>query len=141
MLEFNRVLIPVDFSDHSKRSLEACSKIFSEQHTREFHFVYVWRPPSDAVTWDDPQAELEQKLAEFTAGFSHSGEYVCRNQFLSGHPAIQICKYAREHKCDLIVLSTHGRTGLSHLFIGSTAEQVVRHAPCAVLTLPVPRVK
>jgi len=139
MLEFNRVLIPVDFSDHSRRSLGDCSKMFSDQQTREFHFVYVWRPPSDAVTWDDPQDELEQKLVDFTADFSHSGGHVCINRLLSGHPALEICKYADENKCDLIVLSTHGRTGLKHLFIGSTAEQVVRHADCPVLTLPVPR--
>lgn len=136
MLKFNRVLIPIDFSDHSRRSLATCSDIFSEETTREFHFVYVWRPPSDAVTWDDPQAVLERKLDEFVSDFSHAGEHSRSTRFLSGHPAIKICDYAREQGCDLIVLSTHGRTGLGHLFIGSTAEQVVRHAPCAVLTLP-----
>lgn len=57
---------------------------------------------------------------------------------LTGHPAMAICDYAKEHECDLIALATHGRTGIAHLLIGSTAEQVVRHAPCPVLSLRLP---
>lgn len=53
--------------------------------------------------------------------------------------AFAICDYANTHKVDLIVLGTHGRTGLRHLLIGSVAERVVRHAHCAVLTVPAPK--
>jgi len=47
-----------------------------------------------------------------------------------------ICRAAEEQRVDLIIMSTHGRTGLKHLFIGSFAERVVQHAPCAVLVVP-----
>jgi nucleotide-binding universal stress UspA family protein len=54
---------------------------------------------------------------------------------LWGNPAIDICRIAEERHADLIVTSTHGRTGLAHLFMGSVAERVVRHAPCSVLVV------
>jgi universal stress protein A len=53
----------------------------------------------------------------------------------SGSPFAEILKYARESACDLIVLGTHGRTGLAHLLMGSVAENVVRHSACPVLTI------
>ena len=53
-----------------------------------------------------------------------------------GHPGDQICNRARDQRADLIVTSTHGRTGLKHILIGSTAEFVVRHAPCPVVVVP-----
>src|SRR5262249_52455930 len=52
-----------------------------------------------------------------------------------GNPVEQIVDYAAEHEIDLIVIATHGRTGLSHIFLGSVAEQIVREAPCPVLTI------
>ncbi|HEU5248284.1 MAG TPA: universal stress protein, partial [Candidatus Udaeobacter sp.] len=54
----------------------------------------------------------------------------------SGSPVLDICAFAKDHDVDLIVTSTHGLTGLQHVLIGSVAEQVVRHAPCAVLVVP-----
>ena len=57
---------------------------------------------------------------------------------LSTNAADGICNYAAKEDVDLIVLSTHGRTGLAHLLIGSVAEKVVRHAPCPVLTVRAP---
>lgn len=56
-------------------------------------------------------------------------------QILTGSAWSEICRYAKEKQIDLIVMATHGRTGLSRLFIGSTAERVVQHAPCPVLTV------
>jgi nucleotide-binding universal stress UspA family protein len=56
-----------------------------------------------------------------------------------GNPAAAICRIAKEREIDLIVMSTHGRTGLAHLFIGSVAERVVRHAPCSVLIIRTPQ--
>lgn len=56
-----------------------------------------------------------------------------------GHPFVEIVRAAREHNVDLIVMGTHGRTGLAHMLIGSTAEKVVRMAPCPVLTVKHPQ--
>lgn len=54
---------------------------------------------------------------------------------LEGNPVAELIEYPSDHPCDLIVMGTHGRTGLTHLLIGSVAEKVVRKAPCAVLTV------
>ncbi len=134
MLNFKRVVIPVDFSDHSKRLLGDCTKWFDGADGQEFHFVYVWQPP--AFGYDgDPITELGEKLAEFTLGFAPTGEFTKKYKVVTGHPATMICDYAETHDCDLIAMSTHGLTGVKHMVIGSTAENVVRSAPCHVLTV------
>ena len=56
--------------------------------------------------------------------------------FTDGSPVIDICAFAKDHDVDLIITSTHGFTGFTHVLIGSIAEQVVRHAPCSVLVVP-----
>src|ERR1044072_419688 len=56
--------------------------------------------------------------------------------FTEGPPVIDICAFAKDHNVDLIITSTHGLTGFTHVLIGSIAEQVVRHAPCSVLVVP-----
>ena len=53
----------------------------------------------------------------------------------TGVPFLEVIRYAREHDIDLIVLGTHGRTGLVHMLMGSVAEKIVRKAPCPVLTV------
>lgn len=134
--EFHRILIPIDFSESSRQALEACSKLFSGHEDKEFHFVYVHRTPSEYPGLEEsPKPELEGDLRDFVA------EYLAQNKppehavVLGGHPATEICQYAAEVKCDLIVMPTHGRTGLSHMLLGSVAENVVRHATCPVLVL------
>ena len=65
----------------------------------------------------------------------------CKTSTLSwrkwGDPATTICEAAQTHPCELMVMSTHGRTGLAHVFIGNVAERVVRYAPCNVLIVRV----
>ena len=138
MLTFRRILIPVDFSDFSRQAVRTCSTLFSGDEPLEVHFVYVFQPPSDAVTYDDPTPELERQLGEVVEGFTHEGPHTRTSAVLTGHPPTRIGEYAKEHGCDLIVLTTHGRTGLKHLLLGSTAERVVRTAPCPVLVLRAP---
>ncbi len=57
----------------------------------------------------------------------------------TGHPFVEIIRYAKENSIDLIVMGTHGRTGIPHLLLGSVAEKVVRKAPCSVLTVRDPQ--
>ena len=52
-----------------------------------------------------------------------------------GHPSLEIIRYAKDHEIDIIVMGTHGRTGVGHMLMGSVAEKVVRKAPCPVLTV------
>jgi nucleotide-binding universal stress UspA family protein len=56
-------------------------------------------------------------------------------QVTAGHPADAIVRTAEELDVDLIIMATHGRTGVAHMVLGSVAEKVVRHAPCPVLTV------
>ena len=73
-----------------------------------------------------------QKLVQETK----FGRVKFKTVFTSSSPVLDICSFAKDHDVDLIVTSTHGLTGLQHVLIGSVAEQVVRHAPCAVLVVP-----
>ena len=59
-----------------------------------------------------------------------------KSVFTDGSPVVDICAFAKDHDVDLIITSTHGFTGFTHVLIGSIAEQVVRHAPCSVLVVP-----
>ncbi len=135
MISFKNVLIPVDFSDFSKNALQTCSTTFAGDEPMTFHFLYVWRSPTENMGHGNPLEELEQQLEEFVEPFSHAGEHTKKLHVRMGHPALEICKYAEENNCDLIAISTHGRTGIAHLLIGSTSEQVIRHADCTVLSL------
>ena len=74
------------------------------------------------------QAQLEQiRPVDDDIAISHV--------LLSGDPATEIVRYSQDAGMNLIVMGTHGRTGLQHVMIGSVAEKVVRRAPCAVLTV------
>jgi nucleotide-binding universal stress UspA family protein len=61
--------------------------------------------------------------------------YLPVTSVLSGRPFLEIIRYAKETTCELIVIATHGRSGVMHALMGSTAEKVVRKAPCPVLTV------
>jgi len=135
-MKFDRILFPIDFSEHSAACLEKSSHLFGDDRPREFHFVHVRHTPTDASIWAaDSVADAQTHIDEVTSGFEHSGQAERRSVLLTGHTSTEICKYAGDNACDLIVMATHGRTGLAHMVMGSTAEQVVRHARCPVLTM------
>jgi universal stress protein A len=81
------------------------------------------------------QAELDRLRGEKLADIANVEAVSVRH----ANAAFAICDHAEKNGVDLIVVGTHGRTGLSHLLIGSVAERVVRHARCPVLTVPAPR--
>jgi nucleotide-binding universal stress UspA family protein len=83
----------------------------------------------------DNQAELAEKLHQLAV--SHANLHV-EHRLERGDAATEILRVAQEDRTDLIVIGTHGRTGLGRLLKGSVAEQVVRKAPCPVLTVKVP---
>jgi nucleotide-binding universal stress UspA family protein len=74
--------------------------------------------------------EMEKWAAEFAPKVNNIEKIIVR-----GVPFVEIIKTAREKNIDLIVIGTHGRTGIDHMLFGSTAEKVVRKAPCPVLTV------
>jgi nucleotide-binding universal stress UspA family protein len=139
-----RILIPVDFSDSSKESLGHAIAL-AQQFRARLIPVHVLEPviyPSDMA--------FAPLAPEFPAGISVSSvrkklKEWCEDAIpprMLGKPEIrvgqayyEIAEAAKEMKADMIVISTHGYTGLKHVLLGSTAERIVRHAPCPVLTV------
>jgi|WetSurMetagenome_2_1015567.scaffolds.fasta_scaffold142552_2 universal stress protein A len=92
-------------------------------------------PPFDVVGYEEQLREHYQVSIERLRKERISHKTKVRVRVVTGDPAIEIVRMAKEEKSDLIVLPTHGRTGFSHVFFGSVAEKVVRHSECPVLTL------
>ena len=149
MPKVQRILVPVDFSEPSKKSLEYAN-YFAQRFDAKIDVLHVWRPTEytgDAMvtlTRSEPELTLstflrnhaDQQLTAFLTDMPHA------NRMLeSGDPAQVIARVAREGGYDLVVMGTHGRTGFSHMMMGSVAEKVVRLAPCPVLTYRVPEGK
>ena len=144
MPKVQRILVPVDFSEPSKKCLEYAN-YFAQRFDAKIDVLHVWRPTEytgDAMvtlTRSEPELTLstflrnhaDQQLNEFLHGVPHA------NRMLeAGEPAQVIAKVAGEGKYDLVVMGTHGRTGLSHLLMGSVAEKVVRTAPLVLSPEP-----
>jgi len=101
--------------------------------------ISVTLPTDVPVTYTDTQLVQTcraQLLSVVAREFGTAAGVVCDAFF--GHPWSAICKYAAQSEIDLIVVATHGRTGLQHVLIGSTAERIVQHAPCPVLVVKNP---
>ncbi len=134
------VMVPVDFSDASWSAVSSARALVSEPGA--LHLVHVL-PPNlvgpdapflDVVDQGDLLAEARRQLAGRldTMGLGDAHVHV---SFAPGNPAATICEMARSLEAQLVVLPSHGRTGLARLALGSVAERVVRLAPCAVLVL------
>lgn len=147
MLTFKIIIVPVDFSDHSLRALPYAISL-AERFDAKLKIVYVSEPSlqvSDAA-WVhvDDRAIDEKHLAECRRNMQKlvlnqiPDDVPADAEILSGNPVDRIIRYAEDVNADLIVMATHGRSGLSHVLMGSTAEHVVRRAPCPVLTLKHP---
>lgn len=137
-MKFKRILFPVDFSEHAQESLGKASQFLSGDELQEVHLLYVLHTPTDYSTWSgDPTTDVRHRLDSIGGGIDLPGHVALKTWVGEGHPSTVICDYAVKHGCDLIIIATHGRTGLKHMMMGSTAEQVVRHAACPVLTLRV----
>src|SRR5580765_6603187 len=141
--KLTKILVPIDFSDCSKKALQYAvpfAKQFGATITllHVVHVNYVGGPEFGALDFPLPEADFrksaEKELAELAA--EEVGEPVVAGTLVrTGLEVMEIVKAAKEMESDLIVISTHGRTGLKHVFMGSVAENVVRLAPCPVLVV------
>ena len=141
LMHIGRILVPTDFSDPSRNALRYAAR-FAEQFGAKVTLLFVNEPvmyPDFAyypLTMENDQVIKIAKaklttLGNKEIGAKHIEEILVRN----GNPFHEITEAARTLKMDLIIISTHGYTGLKHALLGSTAERVVRHAPCPVLTV------
>jgi nucleotide-binding universal stress UspA family protein len=140
---FKKILCPLDFSACSKNAMNVAVRLAVESHA-ELVLVHAWHLqalafagetpiPSDAV--DAMARDAERELAKAKAEATKLGADRVTTQILMGAPWDQIVELARKEAVDLVVMGTHGRTGLKHVLLGSVAEKVVRHAPCSVLVV------
>lgn len=139
--QLTKILAPTDFSDCSQLAFDYAAQL-ARDFKAELRLVHVINPHAypfgdkyaalDAAQLMREAADAAQKqMRSMAARFNR--RYSVR--VMHGSPAIEICNAANED-VDLIVISTHGRTGLGHFLIGSTSERVVRHARCPVLVIP-----
>ena len=138
---FRRILVPHDFSPHATRALGIAVELAgADGELHVLHVISAVLPvtgmPGEAALWFPPKELVADELRRLEAQAEKStrgrGPRVrCKVEI--GDPFHQIIAAAR--RVDSIVMATAGRTGLSHLLIGSVAEKVVRHAPVPVLTI------
>ncbi len=142
MRPWRKIFCPIDFSDTSRIALQQAAYLAS-LFNGAVTAVHVFDPPletADAPSpafahFDRARPELEQKLSEWTRQVEEGARGPVQSTVLLGSPAGEILRFAREGGFDVIVMGTHGRTGLKHLVLGSVAEQVVRHASCPVVVM------
>jgi nucleotide-binding universal stress UspA family protein len=142
----SRILVPVDFSACSDHALKYAT-ILASRFDARVEMLHVVEEPFAASTWSAEvyvpympelltglQKEAERRLGELRATVAAAG-LLTDSAVVIGRPSQAIVERAAETHADLIVMGTHGRTGVSHLILGSVAEQVLRKAPCGVLTV------
>jgi nucleotide-binding universal stress UspA family protein len=143
-IALKKILVPIDFSDHSKKALRYALP-FARQFNALLELMYVVEPtiyPSDfgfgQVGFPDVEKELQEKATqELRSLIEDSVPSPVRSTMVisTGIPFVEITTYAKEENIDLIIIATHGRTGVEHILFGSTAEKIIRKAPCPVLVV------
>jgi len=144
--QFKKIICPIDFSKPSELALVQAVKT-AEQTGAELLLIAVIQPIPPSMFSDglllaelnslpDQSSELVQKhLATLRDNYCSAILERTSLHVSAGIPFVEIVRYAREVEADLIVMGSHGRTGIEHMMIGSVAERVVRKAPCSVLVV------
>ncbi|MBI1770349.1 MAG: universal stress protein [Bacteroidetes bacterium] len=142
MKTIRKILVPTDLSELSLAGLDCAHKLVSHRGAQIYLLHVLARQTMPTPTAESAlgkfgaacehslNSELEQFLTEQTKRYENIVCIVRR-----GEAWREIVRYAREEKIDLIVIATHGRTGLAHVLMGSVAEKVVRHSTVPVLTV------
>jgi nucleotide-binding universal stress UspA family protein len=144
MASLQRLLVPLDFSDASTRAL-AQAKSIAERFHATLELLHVVPNPyiPDASPFyaslpadflDELERDARKRLDE-SLTLAERDAFKAQSVVIVGDPLREIVDQAAREKVDLIVMGTHGRKGMAHLFLGSVAERVVRTAPCPVLTV------
>lgn len=145
--QVKRILVPTDFSEAADEALEtavAMARAFSAE-LELLHVtasVVMLPPPFDLVSvpsvFPDVMRKVQEGLDSRAARLRGQG-VTATTLTLEGNAHVEIVRHARETGADLIVMATHGRSGIAHAVMGSVAERVVQRAECPVLIVPVRR--
>ena len=147
MKPFDNILIAIDFSENSTYAFD-CALMLARQFNAKLTVMHVINEPIDLRGFYVPHISFEQLEKEIEVGAADMMEKFCREKMgdygnyatsiVTGIPCEEIISMARKIDASLIVVGTHGRTGLDHIIFGSTAERVVRNSPCPVLSIRLP---
>ncbi|MGF1497967.1 MAG: universal stress protein [Elainellaceae cyanobacterium] len=138
LFKTDRVLVPVDFSEESfKAQARTLEFVEDASHLYILHVLPTLYPGEPGVVWNtvDNETRIQNINKTFAERFS-GPEYEGVNFHVAvGDPSSEIIDYAKTYDINLIVIPSHGRTGLNRFLMGSVAERVVRFAHCPVLVL------
>ncbi|HZY86111.1 MAG TPA: universal stress protein [Gemmataceae bacterium] len=145
MFQLRRILHPTDFSPHSQYAYEIATELAARHQAAllVLHVVETLGPENvtygEAVSQPQPEGYRGRLWDDLRRQTPPLRPEVRAQQLLAeGDTVAEIKRVADEQHCDLIVMGTHGHTGLLHLLMGSTTERVIRVAPCPVLTAKLP---
>jgi universal stress protein A len=144
-----RILVPIDYSENSKAQLKYSAEL-ALGFGASLDLVHVWDRPTyltDAVMVQRPgeahkpigeliRENAQHDMDEFLAELSLPSGVPVSSRLIAGEPASALLAELKKGEHDLVILSTHGRTGFAHLLLGSIAEKLVRMSPVPVLTVP-----
>ena len=129
-MQFQHILIPTDCSGSAEEAVQQALTLATREQANVL-LLHVLPSPFVSGREETMQTNAEQRLRAVA-----SRALIPVQILLAwGTPGAEICRVAKEHNIDLIAMSTHGHTGLAHVAMGSVADFVIRHAPCAVLIL------
>ena len=134
----NRVLVPIDFSEASLKAQEETLEFLEDaSHLHVLHVLPHLNPGEPGVMWQtiDDQTRKQHVEKVFHEQFGGSEYRGVHFNVAIGDPSSEIIDYAKAQEIDLIVIPSHGRTGLKRFVMGSVAERVVRFSQCPVLVL------
>ena len=143
-IALRKILVPIDFSDYSKKALHYAIP-FARQFNASIYLLYVVEPtiyPADfsfgQIGMPNVENELrtkgEQELQELITN-EIKGAVPAQASVKVGLPFVEVVSFAKDENIELIIVATHGHTGVEHVLFGSTAEKIVRKAPCPVLVV------
>ncbi|MEX1140446.1 MAG: universal stress protein [Bacteroidota bacterium] len=143
-VELNRILVPIDFSDHSRKALQYAVP-FAKKFNASIDLIYVVEPtvyPADfsfgQVGFPAIEDELRKRGADELDELLQKDiakQVPAKRAVRTGKAFYEILLYAKEERIDFIIIATHGHSGIEHALFGSTAEKVVRKASCPVLVV------
>ncbi|MBM4054612.1 MAG: universal stress protein [Planctomycetes bacterium] len=147
MINVKKILLPTDFSPCAKHALQYALSL-ATLFKAKLYILYVVPKMNISISaggimypafkiYEDLEEKAKVKMRHLIPKRFFE-QIEVKNIIVRGTPYVEIVKIAKKHDIDLITIATHGRTGIAHTLIGSTAERVVRKAPCPVLTIKHP---
>ncbi len=136
-MQLQRILFPTDFSESGGEALLYATALARDTGAKLIVLHVEEQPLAYGAGhgyYSGPEPEEEDLLARMQALQPHDDALEYEYHIITGDPGSRIAGFAKEQEVDLIVMGTHGRSGLLHLLLGSVAEAVVRHAHCPVMT-------